>query len=52
MGGQARVPPPSYQYSVFAVREKGILLSLFHGNSYPGINDQFLKINGKQINID
>ena len=45
-------PPSSYQYSVFHIREKGILQSLFHGNSYPGINGQFLKTNGKQINID
>jgi hypothetical protein len=52
MGGQARPPPSSYQYSVFPVREKGILQSLFHGNSSPGINGQFLKTNGKQINID
>jgi hypothetical protein len=50
--GTGTVPYSSYQYFVFHIIEKGILQSLFHGNSYPEINCQFLKINGKQINID
>ena len=40
-GGQALSLTTSYQYFIFHIIEKGILQSLFHGNSYPGINGQF-----------
>ena len=39
--GTGNVPYKSYHYFIFHIIEKGILQSLFHGNSYPGINGQF-----------